>query len=122
MCNPHGAVPFLEASADSNPLHRFLILVVFIPRHFESLPNCVGVTFLMIGSDSGSDSASRMGRTHKCPVGNLRYVFGGTDLRPEVAMAQLEQRAQVRETSCGDSDCCFDTGPHDDGNLVVWRS
>ena len=76
----------------------------------------------MVGSDSGSDSASRIGRAHKRPFGNLRYVVGGTELRPEVAMTHLEQRAEVRETSSGDSDGCFDTCPHNDGNLVVWRS
>lgn len=67
----------------------------------------------------GSDSASRIARDHKSPVGQLGYVVGGTNLRPEVAMTQLEQRAEVGETSSRDSDCCFDTGPHDDGNLVI---
>lgn len=65
---------------------------------------------------SGSDSACIVARADKSPFG---YVVGGTNLRPEVAMTDLEERAEVREASSCDSNCCFDTSPHDDGDLVV---
>jgi hypothetical protein len=66
-------------------------------------------------SFSSSDSASGS-RGDKSALGD---VFGGAKLGPEVAVAQLEERAQVRETGGGDADCGFDTGPDDDGDLVV---
>lgn len=67
----------------------------------------------------GSDSAPTIARADKSPFG---YVVGGTDLRPEVAVTNLEERAEIGETSSCDSNCGFDTGPHDDGDLVVWTS
>lgn len=67
----------------------------------------------------GSNSASTIARADKSPLG---YVVGGTYLRPEVAVTYFEERAEVGETSSCDSNCCFDTGPHDDGDLVVWMS
>lgn len=65
-----GAFPFIKDYGDLDSLHRFLILVVFISRHLKSLPNRIGVTFLMIGSDS----ASSISRAHKSRFGYLRYI------------------------------------------------
>lgn len=116
LCTKDGASPPLEIeTAELNSPHCLLVLEFLIRRHLSSWPNGKRIAFRMIGSDS----ISRIARANKSPFG---YVVGGTNLRPEIVTTQLEKRAEIRETSSCDSNCCFDTCPHDDGHLVVWRN